>query len=177
MGELLRVVLHIVNPAVPSTPQVMSGTAWQLQMVLWWHIGCYDRRKFIVRMIPHHQEAVNTMIIVAKTKTRTQGDGARYYRCSEKKLQSSMDGWNLVTIRQRYSCNRALLTRVRDHKSYLDWELRCYMEDMVNLLEWAIDNTGSSSKSQKSKIVTYENIDAFSNIPEIKHLRKSLNDH
>lgn len=177
---LLAGCSHIANPAVPSTPPVTvvpHDTATDGAMMA--HKDVTTEEEFIVRMIPHHQEAVDTsMIIVAKTENKELKAIAQGIIDAQKKEITELNGWlkswyPTSTLATEHNTMMRDLTKLSGHE--LD---DAYMEDMVKHHEWAIDMAQEVLEvSQRSEIVTLAKNIIASQTSEIETFKKMLNDH
>lgn len=123
----------ISTPAVPPTPPViMAPRTKSTDGSMMAHKDITTEEEFIVRMIPHHQEAVDTsMIIVAKTENVKLKAIAQGIIDAQKKETSQLNGWlkswyPTSTIKGEHSAMMRDLTKLSGHE--LD---DAYMEDMV----------------------------------------------
>lgn len=170
----------VSTPAVPTTPPVTvsphdtstDGTMMAHKDVTW-------EEEFIVRMIPHHQEAVDTsMIIVAKTENKELKVIAQGIIDAQKKEITQLNWWlkswyPTSTMKGEHSAMMRDLTKLSGHE--LD---DAYMEDMVKHHEWAIDMAQEVLEvSQKPEIVQLAKNIIASQKSEIETFKKMLNDH
>lgn len=177
---LLAGCSDVSTPAVPATPPVTvaphdtstDGAMMAHKDVTW-------EEEFIVRMIPHHQEAVDTsMIIVAKTENKQLKAIAQGIIDAQKKEITQLNGWlkswyPTSTMKGEHSAMMRDLTKLSGH--VLD---DAYMEDMVKHHEWAIDMAQEVLEvSQKPEIVQLAKNIISSQKTEIETFQKMLNDH
>ncbi len=157
-----------VAPHVTNTDDVMMA-----------HKDVTSEEEFIARMIPHHQEAVDTStIIVAKTENKELKAIAQGIIDTQKKEITELNEWlkswyPTSALKAEHSAMMRDLTKLSGHE--LD---DAFMEDMIKHHEGAIDMAQEVLEvSQKPEIVQLAKNIIASQTAEIETFKKMLNDH
>lgn len=122
---------HLSSPVSPTIPPIVAPIAPPVDSPIM-HKDVTSEEEFIVRMIPHHQEAIDTsMIIVAKTENKELKAIAQGIIDAQKKEITQLNGWlkswyPTSTLKGEHSAIMRDLTKLSGHE--LD---DAYMEDMV----------------------------------------------
>ena len=161
-------------PVVEVPPKVNADKGMMMG-----HGNVISEEEFIVGMIPHHQEAVDTsMIIIAKSENQKLKAIAQGIIVAQKKEIIQLTGWlqswySNSTIKGEHSAMMRDLTKLSGHE--LD---DAYMEDMIKHHEGAIDMAQDILEvSQKPEIVELAQNIIASQTAEIETFKKMLNDH
>lgn len=131
---LLAGCAHISTPAAPSTtpPVTVEPHATSTDGAMMAHKDVTSEGEFIVRMIPHHEEAVDTAsIIVAKTENKALKAIAQGIIDAQKKEITQLNSWlkswyPTSTLKAEHSAMMRDLTKLSGHE--LD---DAFMEDMI----------------------------------------------
>lgn len=177
---LLAGCSHVSDPVARSTPPVIvAPIVPPADSAMMAHKDVTSEEEFIVRMIPHHQEAVDTAtIIVAKTENKELKDIAQGIIDAQKKeiiqLNSWLKSWypNSTMVAEHSAMMRDL-TKLSGHE--LD---DAFMEDMIKHHEGAVDMAKEVLEvTQKPEVVQLAKNIIASQTAEIETFKKMLNDH
>lgn len=177
---LLAGCSRVSTPAVPSTPPVtVAPQGTNTDGAMMGHKDVTSEEEFIVRMIPHHQEAVDTAtIIVAKTENQALKAIAQGIIDAQKKEIIQLNSWVKSwypnsSMKAEHSAMMRDLTKLSGHE--LD---DAFMEDMIKHHEGAVDMAQEVLEvTQKPEVVQLAKNIIASQVAEIEKFKSMLNDH
>lgn len=142
-------------------------------------MGASSEEEFLVNMIPHHQEAIDTAkIIVAKTENAELKKIAQSIILGQSAEVTTMKGW-LTSWYPNSTLKTEYMTMMRDLSKLSDHELDdTFMEDMINHHEGAIHMAEEVLEvTQRPEIVKMAKDIISTQNAEIAIFKKMLNDH
>ena len=161
-----------------TTPTMIHGTS-SITKDEEHHMGASSEEEFLVNMIPHHQEAIDTAkIIVAKTENAELKKIAQSIILGQSAEVTTMKGW-LTSWYPNSTLKTEYMTMMRDLSKLSDHELDdTFMEDMINHHEGAIHMAEEVLEvTQRPEIVKMAKDIISTQNAEIAIFKKMLNDH
>ncbi len=161
-----------------TTPTMSHGTS-SITKDEEHHMGASSEEEFLVNMLPHHQEAINTAkIIVAKTENAELKKIAQSIILGQSAEVTTMKGW-LTSWYPNTTLKTEYMPMMRDLSKLSAHELDdTFMEDMIKHHEGAIHMAKEVlDVTQRPEIVKMAKDIISTQNAEIAIFKKMLNDH
>ncbi len=143
------------------------------------HMGASSEEEFLVNMLPHHQEAIDTAkIIVAKTENAELKKIAEAIISGQSTEVATMKGW-LASWYPNTSVKTGYMPMMRDLTKLSGHDLDdAFMEDMIGHHEWAVHMAEEVLEvTQRPEIVKMAKDIISTQNAEIATFKKMLGDH